>query len=448
MFIVEALWILATTATLTEESLLGTVGYECNEKAACSTANSECRFDRCFCKDGYSTHFAAAQVECLIFPALGQSCNVSTDSRRSTCTGNHVVCVNGTCACDTLYKEKNGACVLDEKVVCDFVEKGLLQSCTADGQCLTPFAECYHGKCACRDGFSHSDGMCVPKGKHMENLRKFWLSSIHTLTVEYYCAQGQEPLRTRDSIHYCTLYNDGRDTCPNGSYCVPLTKWQTSSLCKVTAKVRGKRNCKMTTHTASGSENTFKVFVAPFPTIPSRCKALVQLVALCGTSPTAVSCPPITSTATNTQLTNLFAAPIRAHNNTFTMTKDASAIDWDPARIAKLTFNAPADIADVSKMEVNSVCAWKGQSNFTENATRLLASTAMRPSTKLQRRRKLAAKQVRNAQKTLYAMWNLVFAVPECPLWECDNSTAYERKRERRKGNIGKICVVQATRGK
>ncbi|CDW58910.1 EB domain containing protein [Trichuris trichiura] len=104
-------------------------------------------------------------------------------------------------------------------VVWDFVEKGLTQSCTADDQCVTPFAECYQGKCACREGFSYSDGMCLPK--------------------EYYCAQGREPLRARDSIHYCTLYNDGRDTCPNGSYCVPLTKWQTSSLCKVTAKVRG-----------------------------------------------------------------------------------------------------------------------------------------------------------------------------------------------------------------
>uniref|UniRef100_A0A5S6QCU4 EB domain-containing protein n=1 Tax=Trichuris muris TaxID=70415 RepID=A0A5S6QCU4_TRIMR len=205
------LWIFTKLLTNAEASYRGTVGYECNEGAKCLTANSECRFDRCFCKDGYSTVFPKTVAECSIFPALGQPCTASTDSRRSSCMGDHVVCINGTCACDMLYERRNGSCVPSER--------SLLERCSADEQCLTPFTECYHGKCACRDGFTQSERLCIPK--------------------DYYCAVGEQPLRTRDSIHYCTLYNDGRHTCPNGSYCVPLIKWQTSPLCKVTAKVRG-----------------------------------------------------------------------------------------------------------------------------------------------------------------------------------------------------------------
>ena len=62
---------------------------------------TEQTFKTCDCKAGY----VAKDGACVELTALGEACDVN-----ASCTGEGQVCSNGTCSCDTGFKEEAGTC--------------------------------------------------------------------------------------------------------------------------------------------------------------------------------------------------------------------------------------------------------------------------------------------------------------------------------------------------
>ncbi|OUC49709.1 hypothetical protein D917_05134 [Trichinella nativa] len=184
--------------------LLGHVGYECTSKRECFQQFSQCRFDRCLCQNGYSYHYVGSNISCVKYPKLHEHCQQDDDYRIEKCADKHTICVNGTCVCKHLYKEKNGACIYDAKK--------LMDPCDHDRQCTTPFTQCYQGLCHCRPGFFNISGTCKPS--------------------KYYCPYGK-PLMKKNSVHYCKIsYKKSTNDCPAGSYCVPISNWIQEGNCR------------------------------------------------------------------------------------------------------------------------------------------------------------------------------------------------------------------------
>ncbi|KRY85840.1 Nuclear factor related to kappa-B-binding protein [Trichinella pseudospiralis] len=176
--------------------LLGHVGYECTSKRECFQQFSHCRFDRCLCQND---------------PKLHEHCQQDDDYRIQKCADKHATCVNGTCVCKHLYKEKDGACVYDEKK--------LMEPCDDDRQCTTPFTQCYQGLCHCRTGFFNIRGTCTPS--------------------KYYCPYGK-PMMKGESVHYCEIsYKRNTVDCPAGSYCVPISNWIQEGNCREDNVIKG-----------------------------------------------------------------------------------------------------------------------------------------------------------------------------------------------------------------
>ncbi|KRX81922.1 Nuclear factor related to kappa-B-binding protein [Trichinella sp. T6] len=191
--------------------LLGHVGYECTSKRECFQQFSQCRFDRCLCQNGYSYHYVGSNISCVKYPKLHEHCQQDDDYRIEKCADKHTICVNGTCVCKHLYKEKNGACIYDAKK--------LMDPCDHDRQCTTPFTQCYQGLCHCRPGFFNISGTCKPS--------------------KYYCPYGK-PLMKKNSVHYCKIsYKKSTDDCPAGSYCVPISNWIQEGNCREDNVIKG-----------------------------------------------------------------------------------------------------------------------------------------------------------------------------------------------------------------
>ncbi|KRZ22467.1 Nuclear factor related to kappa-B-binding protein, partial [Trichinella pseudospiralis] len=191
--------------------LLGHVGYECTSKRECFQQFSHCRFDRCLCQNGYSYHYVGSNISCVKYPKLHEHCQQDDDYRIQKCADKHATCVNGTCVCKHLYKEKDGACVYDEKK--------LMEPCDDDRQCTTPFTQCYQGLCHCRTGFFNIRGTCTPS--------------------KYYCPYGK-PMMKGESVHYCEIsYKRNTVDCPAGSYCVPISNWIQEGNCREDNVIKG-----------------------------------------------------------------------------------------------------------------------------------------------------------------------------------------------------------------
>merc|ERR1712131_163193 len=80
------------------------LGEPCDDKNVCSLENAECGAESktCDCK----ADFVAKDGACVKLTPIGETC----DGNNSSCTGEGQVCTDGTCSCDTGFKEEAGAC--------------------------------------------------------------------------------------------------------------------------------------------------------------------------------------------------------------------------------------------------------------------------------------------------------------------------------------------------
>uniref|UniRef100_A0A5S6QHT3 EGF-like domain-containing protein n=1 Tax=Trichuris muris TaxID=70415 RepID=A0A5S6QHT3_TRIMR len=184
--------LLLTIATL--QVTASTLFSRCSKDNDCEW-NQKCRFSSCVCRPGFAPQ--NPPVACAEAPKLGENCSATI-----LCTTPYAFCFyNDTCICAFPYEPVGDRCVLPAKT--------LGQQCRSREECVVAYSQCLNGVCRCKPGFQTEQNACTPYG--------------------YNCNTGPTPLVDGKIIRCKFNFTSLADDCPEGLFCVTLSKLVDSS---------------------------------------------------------------------------------------------------------------------------------------------------------------------------------------------------------------------------